>query len=49
MKCEELFSIFPGLLKETLEELALPKGRLQEIRIRAGRTLLAQCGNREYR
>ena len=22
MKCEELFSIFPGLLKETLEELA---------------------------
>ena len=49
MKCEELFSIFPGLLKETLEELALPKGRLQEIRIRAGRPLLALCGNREYR
>lgn len=49
MKCEELFSIFPGLLLEAVEELALPPGQLQEIRIRANRPLLAVCGNREYR
>lgn len=49
MKCEELFSIFPQLLLEAVEELALPPGQLQEIRIRANRPLLAVCGNREYR
>ena len=48
MRYEELFSTFPELLREILEEWKLNRELLQEIRIRAGRPVLAVCRNREY-
>ncbi len=41
MRYEELFSTFPELLREILEEWKLNRELLQEIRIRAGRPVLA--------
>ncbi len=49
MQCEEVLSIFPAELKELVSQMELPPGELQELRIRAGRPLLAVCGGREYR
>lgn len=48
MRCEEVFSIFPNMLREILTELRVDAGHLQEIRIRAGRPVSVMCGNREY-
>ena len=49
MRCEEVFSIFPNILKETIREMDMDTGQMQEIRIRAGRPVLASGGGREYR
>ncbi len=49
MRYDELASIFPKLLQEILEELDVDAENLQEVRIRAGRAVLAMCRNREYR
>lgn len=49
MRYEELFSIFPNLLREMLEEIRMDMNSLQEIRIRVGRPVLVNCGNQEYR
>ncbi len=48
MQCEEILSIFPGILRETLAELRVNTRDLQEIRVRAGRPVTVLCGNREY-
>lgn len=48
MQCEEILSIFPGMLREALAELRVNTNNLQEIRIRAGRPVTVLCGNREY-
>lgn len=48
MRCEEVFSIFPNVLREALRELRLDADHLQEIRIRAGRPVFVLCKNREY-
>lgn len=48
MRYEELFSTFPKLLREILEEWKVNRNLLQEIRIRAGRPVLVVCRNREY-
>lgn len=49
MRCEEVISILPGMLREIIEEMKVPAEGLQEIRIRAGRPVLAVSGGREYR
>lgn len=48
MQKEEVLSIFPNLLREILAELQVDMESLQEIRIRAGRPVLAVCRNQEY-
>lgn len=48
MRCEEVFSIFPNMLREALTELEVDAEDLQEIRIRAGRPVFMICRNREY-
>lgn len=49
MRCEEVFSIFPNILKEIIREMNVDTRQIQEIRIRAGRPVLASGGGREYR
>lgn len=49
MRQKELFSIFPNLLREMLEDLKIDLDSLQEIRIRVERPVLVNCGNQEYR
>lgn len=48
MRCEEVFSIFPNMLREMLAELKIDTRYLQEIRIRVGRPVFVICRNREY-
>lgn len=48
MQCEEVLSIFPDMLRDMIKEMEILPQELQEIRIRAGRPLLAVCGGREY-
>lgn len=48
MRCEEVLSIFPNMLREMLDSMQVDTEQLQEIRIRAGRQMLVLCGNREY-
>lgn len=49
MKYEELFSIFPKLLLNIMEECQTDRETLQEIRLRVGRPVLAVCRGQEYR
>lgn len=48
MQCEEILSVFPNQLREILMGLGVDIQAMQELRIRAGRPLLAVCQNREY-
>lgn len=48
MQCREVISIFPEMLRNILQKMDLNTEELQEIRIRAGRPVLAVCGGREY-
>lgn len=48
MQCEEVLSIFPDMLREVIAQMGIPAKELQEIRIRAGRPVLAVCAGREY-
>lgn len=48
MRCEEVLSIFPNMLREMLDSMQIDTDQLQEIRIRAGRQMLVLCGNQEY-
>lgn len=49
MRHDELSAIFPEFLGAVIEAWKINTEDLQEIRIRAGRPVLALCGNREYR
>lgn len=48
MQCEELAEIFPERLRKILEGMKVPTGDLQEVRIRAGRPVVARSGEREW-
>ena len=48
MRCEEVLEILPGELKEIIKGMRLPLPDLQEIRVRAGRPVLAVSGGREW-
>lgn len=49
MRCKEVLSIFPAKMQALIRGLGLSEENLQEIRLRAGRPLLALCAGREYR
>ncbi len=49
MKCEEVFSIFPNILKEIVHEMDVNIEQMQEMRVRADRPVLVSGGGREYR
>lgn len=48
MRYDELFSVFPDLLRKILKELPIEMEQLQEIRVRTGRPVLVTCGDHEY-
>lgn len=48
MRCEEVLEILPGELKEIIRDMRLPLSGLQEIRVRAGRPILAVSGGKEW-
>lgn len=48
MRCEEVISIFPDMLREVICQMKFSTEYLQEIRIRAERPLLILCGGKEY-
>lgn len=47
MRCEEVLSVFPNMLREILAELKVDTEKLREIRIRTGRPVIVLCGDRE--